>query len=131
MVAISSSRRPDGLPIAPPMTRLFQILTLLAILVILYMSLRPGVSTGGIQHADKLMHLLAYALMAGLARLGWPSLWGGWIVLGFIAMGVAIELAQHFMALGRTGSLADGLANAAGALLAICLFHSYRRRTSL
>lgn len=131
MKVISSSRCPYGLPIALSMTRLFQLLTVLAALITIYMSLRPGFSTGGLPHMDKVKHLLTYALMAALARMGWPRLWGGWIVLGFIAMGVALELAQHFMALGRTGSLADALANAAGAVLAISLFHFFRHRASL
>ena len=110
------------------MTRLFQLLAILATGVVIYMSLRPGVSTGGIPHADKVMHLLAYGVLAGLTRLGWPRLWGGFIILGFVGLGVALEMAQHFMAQGRTGSLADAVANALGVILVTFIFHLYRRK---
>lgn len=113
------------------MTRIFQILTILTLIFILYMSFRPSVSTGGVEHADKVLHLLAYGFVAGLARLGWPREWGGWIVLFLVSIGVSIEIGQHIMALGRTGSIGDALANATGVLLAVIIFHFIRRRQTI
>ena len=112
------------------MTRLFQLLAIFATLFIIYMSLRPSVSVGGVPHGDKVMHFLVYAVLAGLTRLGWPRLWGGWIVIGFVALGIGLEIAQHMMAVGRTGSVADALANSLGILVVIISFHLYRRRNS-
>ncbi|WP_427453953.1 VanZ family protein [Litorimonas sp. WD9-15] len=110
------------------MTRLIQILSILATLVVIYMSLRPSFSTGGTPHVDKVLHLFSYGVLAGLTRLGWPRLWGGWVVVGFISLGIVLEFAQHFMGLGRTGSVADAIANALGVLLAVILFHLIRKR---
>jgi len=87
------------------------------------MSLRPSVSVGDVPHIDKLLHLAAYGVLAGLVRLGWPKLWGGWIFLGLALFGGGIEIAQHLMALGRTGSIADLIANVLGAALVLIFFH--------
>lgn len=102
---------------------LFKALFFLALGLILVMSLKPSVSMGGIAHADKILHFSGYAGLAALARLGWPKLWGGLIFAGLAAFGIGIELAQHFMNLGRTGSLADVAANLAGAALPLIFFH--------
>jgi len=83
---------------------------------------------GGIAHADKLLHFGAYAVLAGLARLGWPKLWGGWMFLGFAGFGIGIEIAQHTMSIGRTGSLADTAANLLGTALPLAIFHFFWTR---
>ena len=102
---------------------LFRILTLAALGVVLVMSLRPSINVGSISHIDKLLHLGAYAVLAGLSRIGWPKIWGGWLFLFWAVFGIAIEILQHMMALGRTGSLADIFANLTGAGIALALFH--------
>ena len=102
---------------------IFKILTLAALVTVLIMSLRPAVDMGGPVHVDKIMHLGAYGVLAGLARLGWPELWGGTIFLGLGFFGIGIEIAQHLMPLGRMGSLADTTANLLGAALALIFFH--------
>ena len=101
----------------------FRILTVMALLTVAYMSLRPSLSMGGIPHTDKVLHFLAYGVLAGLARLGWLKTWGGWIFIGMSVFGISIEIGQYMMALGRTGSLADAVANCAGAALPLLLFH--------
>jgi len=102
---------------------IFKILTLAALTVVLVMSLQPSVGVGGPKHFDKVMHLGAYGVLAGLCRLGWPKVWGGILFLLLACFGIIIELSQHFMALGRTGSIADTLANMLGAALALMVFH--------
>lgn len=109
-------------------SHLCKFLTFAAVAVILVMSLRPSVSMGGIAHIDKVLHFGAYAVLAGLARLGWPKLWGGWIFLGFAALGIGIEIAQHMMSVGRTGSLGDTAANLFGAALPLVIFHFFWTR---
>jgi len=105
------------------MTLFFRFLTIISLLIITYMSLQPAIPSGNIPYFDKLMHLGAYAVLAGLWRLGWPKFWGGWIFLGLAIFGIAIEFAQHMMGLGRTGSIADAVANMSGAGLALIVFH--------
>ncbi len=110
------------------LSHMFKALTILAICGVLVMSLRPSISMGGIAHIDKVLHFAAYAILSGLARLGWPKLWGGWIFLAFAVLGIGIEIAQHFMNVGRTGSLADTAANLMGAALPLILFHIFWTR---
>jgi len=83
---------------------------------------------GGIPNIDKVAHLGAYAVLAGLARLGWPKLWGGWIFLVFAILGIGIEIAQHTMSMGRSGSLADTAANLLGTALPLIIFHYFWTR---
>lgn len=111
-----------------PITHLFKGLTLTALAVILVMSLRPSVSLGNVPNMDKLAHFGAYAILASLSRLSWPKLWGGWIFLGLGLFGVGIEIAQQTMNLGRTGSLADTLANLLGLAFPLLIFHFVRIR---
>ena len=106
----------------------FKILTFAALAVILVMSLRPSVSFGDVPNMDKLVHFGAYAVLASLARFGWPKLWGGWIFLGLALFGIGIEIAQQTMNLGRTGSLADTLANVLGTAFPLLVFHFVRTR---
>ena len=107
---------------------IFKILTIAALVTVLVMSLRPSVNIGGPANMDKVLHLGAYGVLAGLARLGWPKLWGGTIFLALALFGIAIEMAQHLMAVGRTGSLADIIANTLGAALALIFFHIFWTR---
>lgn len=109
-------------------SHIFKVLTFAALATVLIMSLRPSIDVGSIPHTDKIVHLAAYGVLAGLARLGWPNLWGGTIFIGLALFGIGIEAAQHFMALGRTGSLADTLANMSGAALALIIFHIFWTR---
>lgn len=107
---------------------IFKILTIAALGVVFVMSLRPSVSVGGMAHIDKVLHFGAYGVLAGLARLGWPKLWGGWLFLLLGIFGIVIEILQHNMALGRTGSLADTAANLAGVGIALAFFHIFWTR---
>ena len=109
-------------------TYLFKFLTIASLALVLVMSLRPAINAGSVPHMDKMVHLAAYAVLAGLFRLGWPNLWGGVIFLCLAIFGIGIEILQHVMALGRTGSIADTLANLAGAALALIFFHFFWTR---
>ena len=104
-------------------SHIFKCLTLAALAVIIVMSLKPSVSIGSVPNMDKLLHFGAYASLAGLARLGWPKLWGGWIFLGLGLFGGGIETAQHMMNIGRMGSMADLVANLLGAVFSLLIFH--------
>ncbi len=110
---------------------IFRLLTFAAVLTVAYMSLRPSFSVGGVQHMDKILHFGAYGVLAGLARLGWLRMWAGWLFIGLAVFGISIEITQHMMDLGRTGSLADTLANLSGAACALIGFHLIRKRLQI
>ena len=92
---------------------------------IAFLSLRPKGVGGGPAGLDKVLHAGAYA---GLA---WLISWGmgvrRWAALAACALlaaafGAGIEVAQATWVPGRSGEVADGVANLAGALVAVVLF---------
>jgi len=93
----------------------------LLIVLIWYLSLTPDPPDTFIENGDKIEHLLAYGLL-----MGWfaqiyiqlkPRLW---LMLGFILMGVLLEVLQ-----GMTGfrhySYADMAANSTGVFIGLLL----------
>ena len=87
----------------------------LLLVVVSWGSLRPAPEMMGVAGADKLLHLLAYGLIAGVAR--WAGLRGVWAVALAALWGAGLELGQGWMPTGRDASLADAAANLVGALL--------------
>jgi VanZ family protein len=84
--------------------------------VILWGTLWPTVSmpTVNITFSDKVWHVLAFWIWAGVVALGWPSL--GWRALaGAALVGATIELVQPLV--GRQAELADLGADLLGAAL--------------
>jgi len=99
---------PDRLPLLP------RIVTFgFAVTVLLWLSLVPTKDLPKITFWDKAEHALAYLVLTGLGLILFPrrpiSLIGG--VLG---LGVAIELLQAVMDLGRQGDWRDVIANSLG-----------------
>ncbi len=78
----------------------------------------PGPETGCL---DKAVHLILYLVM-GLA-VPWPlDLARAWRTLALlVAVGVALEVLQEVMRLGRHGDVLDALANTVGAALGLGL----------
>ncbi len=112
------------------LSHLFKLAALLCALVIAIASLQP---TGGMQsipHADKLLHLIAYGGLAGLIGLGWWRMPLLRVVLIAVLFGVGVEIAQGLFTAGRTPSVADGIANTLGALLAAAVLSFIRRRVA-
>ena len=70
---------------------------------------------------DKVWHILGHtALATYFTGLVERSRW--WKILVFLLVfGVGVELAQHFMNMGRQGDYRDALGNAAGDLLGLLL----------
>ena len=66
---------------------------------------------------DTLLHIIAFAVLAALARLAYPRANAWYILIGLSALGGAIEAVQAIPALGRNASLADWVAD----VLAICV----------
>lgn len=94
-------------------------LGVLAALFIGYQSLVPSSSQPNIEHFDKIMHCIAYMGLAVLFCVSVSKAWRIRVGLLVIAYGGALELLQHFMNLGRSGSWLDMLANVTGAVIGI------------
>jgi len=82
---------------------------------------------------DKLVHAAAFAVLAWLLATAWQSSAGeltgrhlrfAWLAV--VLYGVADEVTQ--IPVGRTCSLADGLADAIGAAVGLVVFAALRRR---
>ncbi len=86
------------------------------ILMVIYLSLFAAFNpTPGIDHSDKVNHLIAYGtliLWFAQGLKGQPRLYSG---IAFIAMGILIEILQPLT--GREFSYLDMLANSGGVLL--------------
>ncbi|HVQ09731.1 MAG TPA: hypothetical protein VMS43_14980 [Allosphingosinicella sp.] len=83
--------------------------------------------------SDKVQHMLAFGVLAGLAALAWPQRLL-MIGSGLAAFGGAIELLQMIPGLHRDAQVADWIADLAAAtavlLLAAALKASFGRRTA-
>ena len=110
-----------------PVLTVFKGLSVIFAVIIIHESLISVGPGPKIQHFDKLMHAFAYASLTGALRLGWPVIWGGFLILGAGALGIGLEYAQAAFVTGRTGSLADGAANLFGVCLALMVLHPFRR----
>lgn len=77
----------------------------------------PGEAAPGLGLSDKLVHGMLFAVLGLLAARLWPiAPWFGRVMLALLLLGVATELAQHFIP-GRAASPADFGADALGLLL--------------
>jgi VanZ family protein len=97
-------------------TRLWRLafLTAAGFAVVMAVMPQPPELPGGL--SDKLLHMLAFAVLALLAKMAYPRAQAWKILLGLGIMGAAIEVAQAAPALGRNASLTDWIAD----MLAIC-----------
>jgi VanZ family protein len=76
---------------------------------------------GSFELNDKLSHLVGHGAMAAyftglVARRSWWK-----IFVSLLLLGAAIELAQHYMHVGRQGDARDVVANSCGAVLGLVL----------
>ncbi len=91
------------------------------------LSSRPSLPSPGVQHFDKAAHFGAYAVLGAFlafaaARTGWPLRLAA--ALG-ILYGASDEIHQMFVP-GRSASVLDWLADAAGVLAAVYLYARWR-----
>jgi VanZ family protein len=70
----------------------------------------------GINVYDKIQHLGAYAILAGLATLATGARKGWlWALLGLVALGGALEIVQGLV--GRDADIRDEIANTLGVIV--------------
>jgi VanZ family protein len=102
------------------------------LIAILSLSPSPGNMPPTFPHTDKLVHFGLYALlMFLLQRALAPAMMtckrSIMLLAGCSIYGMLLELGQHtWVYLGRTGSLADILANTAGAATVAMVMHYHR-----
>jgi len=81
---------------------------------------------------DKVNHMLAFATMAFLGRLGWSNKRARWIGVGLVAFGAFIEISQGTALVHRDASwadlAADTVATIAGLILGKLALWEIRRR---
>lgn len=70
---------------------------------------------------DKFEHMLAFAVLAGLAQLAFPRISRLWLWLWLSLFGAGIELAQAIPPLHRDSSLADWVVDSVVAALVLAL----------
>ncbi len=102
-------------------SKLWLALGALLIALIWYLSLTPEPPNTGIENGDKIGHFLAYALLMGwFAQIYIQPKPRLWLLLGFILMGVLLEILQG-MTEFRTYSYADMAANSSGVFIGLLL----------
>lgn len=80
--------------------------------------------------ADKVQHILAFAVLAMLGSLAYPRVKLVVIALALSAFGAGIELIQTIPAISRDGSAADWLADTLAAGVVLLLVHRTRSRNA-
>lgn len=89
--------------------------SLLALVVYASLSPAPAISVPG--NFDKLEHFGAYLFLAVWFTALYPRSRYWLVASGLLSLGLALEVLQHQMALGRFGDPRDMAANASGVLL--------------
>ena len=97
-------------------------------LFIIWASLRPTGTGNIVPHLDKLIHLVVYGLLGATIALAWPKFSKLKIFWGCVGFGAALELAQGFMAVGRSASFFDSLANSLGAAIGVSVIAIIARK---
>jgi VanZ family protein len=95
--------------------------------------LESGMPEPGILPADKLMHMVLFALSTCLSCRAWSDKTASWIILaGMSALAVITEVGQIIIP-GRSGELGDVAADLIGVLVGVllCRFWRGERRPSL
>ena len=77
---------------------------------------RPPIIPGS--PPDKVLHIVAFAVLATLGSIAFPKLPLSRLALGLVAFGALIEAIQAIPALNRSSELADLLADALAVLVA-------------
>ena len=108
----------------------FKCIFIAAVLLIIHESLIPAGNNSAPNNWDKIVHFIAYFVLSVLALLAFPRARLLPIIAGLTLLGVGIEIAQAMMPFGRSGSLADAIANMLGAALPTGLWKLYNRTSA-
>jgi len=125
-----------GTPLWSPLASIcWQLVSFMLLVAVTVLALMPQVPRELSLGWDKLNHTSAFCALAIAWRFAFPGKAWRWVQLwlGLMVLGVAIEVAQHFVP-GRQADAADLLADALGAstgmVMAAALEWLLRRRKS-
>ncbi len=111
-----------------PLRTLGRICFFAGILVVAVGSLSPQSTGMPFQLSDKLVHVVAYAVLGVAGAVGYPHRSkAALLIVGLTVLGGAIEIAQIYVP-GRDGSLLDAAANAIGSILGVASGRWLNRR---
>jgi VanZ family protein len=113
----------------PSWRRLWRVGLAALLAFVSYKAFFTSSGSTSIEHMDKVLHVLAFACLAGVACWSWsPSRQASWrIALGLTAYGVFIELVQSQLP-WREASVADVIADAVGIALGLAMAHRGRAK---
>lgn len=100
------------------MIALFRLTFLVACLGTLVMAVLPHPPTIPGDPPDKVLHILAFAVLGSLAAVAFPKRAVGRIVAALIALGALIEVVQAIPALNRDSEFLDLVSDSVAALVA-------------
>lgn len=101
--------------------RVFSLLFWLTVAIAVVLASLPSPIALPGNPSDKLLHALAFFVLASLAVFAFPRARIGILLLGLGALGGAIELIQGTTQIGRQASWLDWLADLGGAGLALAI----------
>jgi len=98
------------------------------IIIVVMGSLNPQPAILPLRLSDKLVHILAYAILGIVGSIGYPNRSMTAVLIGGLTvLGGAIEIAQIYIP-GRDGTLLDVLANALGSVLGVAGGRQFKER---
>lgn len=103
------------------------IATLILVLVIAHLSLSPAADVPAPHISDKVKHFAAYFVLAGTVATAFGPRRSMYALILAVLYGLAMEVAQDMGHAGREGSVADALANTAGAACGVLAAKLLRR----
>ena len=108
----------------------WRLLLAAGIAAVAWFAFKPSDTADGIEHLDKVQHVVAFASLAFAASFGWePKARTSLLTAaGLLGYGLLIELVQTQLPT-RSGEVADWLADAVGVALGMLLARELRRRT--
>lgn len=99
------------------MIRLLQLAFAVAAVFAFIMALLPVEQAP--EHGDKMQHLFAFVVLAGLSRLAFPSIAVPSLFAAMLAFGALIEVAQLIPGLNRQADAADLFTDLVGAAIGL------------
>ncbi|MEM0986184.1 MAG: hypothetical protein AAGJ32_08060 [Pseudomonadota bacterium] len=88
----------------------------LGLVLLAYLSLKPSTDADPflLLLPDKVLHMVAYFVLAAAWRLGYPHLRWWMIAGGLVACGIGLEIVQGLLPWERTPSVIDAASNLVG-----------------
>jgi VanZ family protein len=107
--------------------RLAVILFWMAALIALVMANLPRPPHIPGEPGDKIQHMLAFAVLASLARNAWPNRSTVFLIAGLSVFGALIEITQGLLPFNRDAEVLDWIADTAACAAVFAIAAGWRR----